>query len=414
MLTVISAAGVSVVFAFLVMFGVTVVANPAAASWRGFASVSTVVCGAVSFGTLFTAVFSFARRGATVSRRTLRESNEINDGPVIEIIQSLGLAAGVGTPTARVVRGDVVNTTVFGRASSVCVILTDGAQSLPADRLAALVAFDLAIVRSPALLRAQSARLSVEIVSGAIKTLWVMLVLGLALVAVTNHAAPWGALSLIAVAGYVVLIPVGAIVSTAAVTLAIATNMIADRDAVGMTFRPDVYLEVLEDVLSDDSLTSSNITPLAWFERATMRNDLPALIGNAASQIELGRRIENMAAIAAMPLPAQMAEHTPRTNSDRRATQHPTDSGTQTPVGKPYPSPPVPHSTSTQNARAEQPTITANPRAPNGASARPIPVVGDSSTVRQEGAQRARRSQQGRRRWLTACPLPTPWHGAGL
>lgn len=323
MLTVISAAGVSVVFAFLVMFGVTVVANPAAASWRGFASVSTVVCGAVSFGTLFTAVFSFARRGATVSRRTLRESNEINDGPVIEIIQSLGLAAGVGTPTARVVRGDVVNTTVFGRASSVCVILTDGAQSLPADRLAALVAFDLAIVRSPALLRAQSARLSVEIVSGAIKTLWVMLVLGLVLVAVTNHAALWGALSLIAVAGYVVLIPVGAIVSTAAVTLAIATNMIADRDAVGMTFRPDVYLEVLEDVLSDDSLTSSNITPLAWFERATMRNDLPALIGNAASQIELGRRIENMAAIAAMPLPAQWpnTHHAPTPTGEQRSIQ---------------------------------------------------------------------------------------------
>ena len=294
---------VSATGAWIAMFAWFVVRHPNNSAWSQFLTRSTVAIGVAAFTAGVVAVLTRTRWPSRWRWRRQSPDTSDADSRVSEALSALGLAAGLATPKVAVVADDVVNTTVSVKAGAAVVVLTNGACALPSNELAALIAFDLAIVRSPALRRAQSVRASLGVLATVVKTLWVLIAGSFLVCALTGRALPWAVGMLVGVSGLVVTIPIGVVASATAVTLAIAANTIADRDAVAMTFLPDVYLDVLLAMIDDEHLTHTRLTPLVWFERTTIRDDLPAMAASAHNRTELIHRAEHMSALARVPLP---------------------------------------------------------------------------------------------------------------
>jgi hypothetical protein len=293
-----------IAIAFAAMFGSFVIRDPNASSAPRFWATSTEVVGGATAVVALAFVIGFWRTGRVSVPWTRHATDDVEvSARVKEVVAELSLAAGVSEPSVTIIDKDVVNTTILGSGRGTRIVLTTGACALPNDELSALIAFDVAIMRSPELRSVLSARSSLGLVAAMVKVLWALLAGSFIVLCATGQAVPWGVGLVVGALGILVLMPLGAVAAASAVTLAIAANMMADRDAVAMTFQPDVYLDVLLAVLTDDRSTDSKLSPLGWFERTTVGNDFAAFIGAALSRTELIHRVEQMAAIAALPLP---------------------------------------------------------------------------------------------------------------
>ena len=294
----------STTVAFIAAFAWFSLRHPNASSLAQFTDPSTVAVGAFGFLLSSALLFGLATTGGSAPWSRDKSTRATTTSPhVIELVDQLALAAGVARTHVVVFDDPAPNTTITVKKGTVGVVLTSGACQLPRDELAALIAFNFAMATSVGLRRAQAARVSVGFFVATTKVLWVLLTASFVLCGITRQAMPFAVGMLIGAVGLIVLIPLGALISASAVTLAIAANTIADRDAVSMTFLPDVYLRMLLNMIDDDQRTDTTRSPLIWFERTTTRDDLPAMIGSAISHQELVHRAEQMAAIAALPLP---------------------------------------------------------------------------------------------------------------
>ena len=130
------------------------------------------------------------------------------------------------------------------------------------------------------------------------KLMWSLVFVGYVVGELASGKGPWVEITAIGVFGIIVAFVCGTIATFAAVGLAHAADSLADSDAIACTFRPDAYAHLLVSMVKDTHTTDTDVSPLLWMERDTVRKDLVTIVGCFRGQYELETRARRMCAVA--------------------------------------------------------------------------------------------------------------------
>ncbi len=252
--------------------------------------------GAALFGG-YVLVGGFAHPRSWQARRLARRAQGAPQR-VSEHADALALAVGLERPQVLVIPGKSVNAATFGHGRVAHVVLTENASRLHNDRLDAILAYCMVQLADRHLHSVRDSLTAVALYANLTKMMWAMVFVGYVAGELASGEGPWVEITAIGALGILVAVSCGALAIVAALGLAHAADSLADSDAIAVTMRPDAYAHLLVAMAKDSHETDSDLSPLLWMERDTVRRDLATIISCFRGQHEIETRARRICAIA--------------------------------------------------------------------------------------------------------------------